>query len=41
MAGAIVMYDRTRTLGRFADRPMREGGPAAPAAPRVRTTKTT
>ncbi len=27
MAGAIVMYDRTRTLARFADRPMREGGP--------------
>jgi tRNA G18 (ribose-2'-O)-methylase SpoU len=41
MAGAIVMYDRTRTLARFADRPMREGGPGAPAAPRVRTTKPT
>ena len=41
MAGAIVMYDRTRTLARFADRPMREGGPDAPAAPRVRTTKAT
>jgi len=27
MAGAIVMYDRTRSMGRFADRPMREGGP--------------
>jgi len=27
IAGAIVMYDRTRSLARFADRPMREGGP--------------
>jgi tRNA G18 (ribose-2'-O)-methylase SpoU len=27
MAGAIVMYDRTRSLARFADRPLREGGP--------------
>lgn len=25
MAGAIVMYDRVRTLGRFAPRPVREG----------------
>ena len=33
MAGAIVMYDRVRTLGRFAPRPMQEGGPvAAPPA---------
>jgi tRNA G18 (ribose-2'-O)-methylase SpoU len=30
MAGAIVMYDRTRSLGRFADRPLREGPPAGP-----------
>jgi tRNA G18 (ribose-2'-O)-methylase SpoU len=29
MAGAIVMYDRARTLARFAERPLREGGPAA------------
>ena len=28
MAGAIVMYDRLRCLGRFAPRPMGEGGPA-------------
>jgi hypothetical protein len=28
MAGAIVMYDRVRCLGRFADRPVGEGGPA-------------
>jgi tRNA G18 (ribose-2'-O)-methylase SpoU len=27
MAGAIVMYDRVRTLARFADRPVSEGGP--------------
>ncbi len=33
MAGAIVMYDRVRSLARFADRPTREGGPAAPLAP--------
>ena len=28
MAGAIVMYDRVRSLGRFAERPLVEGGPA-------------
>jgi tRNA G18 (ribose-2'-O)-methylase SpoU len=28
MAGAIVMYDRVRSLGRFPPRPMVEGGPA-------------
>jgi tRNA G18 (ribose-2'-O)-methylase SpoU len=27
MAGAIVMYDRVRSLGRFAERPVGEGGP--------------
>ena len=27
MAGAIVMYDRTLSLARFADRPVRTGGP--------------
>lgn len=32
MAGAIVMYDRLRSLGRFADRPMGEGGPTSDAA---------
>ncbi|HHS89500.1 MAG TPA: RNA methyltransferase [Rhodobacteraceae bacterium] len=26
-AGAIVMYDRVRSLGRFAPRPVRAGGP--------------
>jgi tRNA G18 (ribose-2'-O)-methylase SpoU len=30
MAGAIVMYDRVRTLSRFAERPVAEGGPAHP-----------
>jgi len=27
MAGAIVMYDRTRCLASFPERPVREGGP--------------
>lgn len=31
MAGAIVMYDRVRSLGRFAPRPVMEGG--SPALP--------
>lgn len=35
MAGAIVMYDRVRTLGRFAPRPMSQGGPQEPLAPHV------
>ncbi len=30
MAGAIVMYDRVRSLAHFADRPLRAGGPQAP-----------
>ncbi len=30
VAGAIVMYDRLLTLGRFAERPMAPGGPATP-----------
>ncbi len=36
MAGAIVMYDRVRSLAPFAERPVREGGPteAAPSAKR-------
>jgi len=33
MAGAIVMYDRVRSLGRFPPRPVGEGGPAAGASP--------
>jgi tRNA G18 (ribose-2'-O)-methylase SpoU len=32
MAGAIVMYDRVRSLGRFPPRPLGEGGPAVPAS---------
>jgi len=31
MAGAVVMYDRVRALGRFAPRPVHEGGKAAGA----------
>ena len=31
IAGAIVMYDRVAHMSRFADRPVRAGGPAAPA----------
>lgn len=27
MAGAIIMYDRTKSLGRFAPRPLSAGGP--------------
>jgi tRNA G18 (ribose-2'-O)-methylase SpoU len=37
MAGAIVMYDRVRSLGRFAERPLREGGPAPAPAAQLRT----
>jgi tRNA G18 (ribose-2'-O)-methylase SpoU len=38
MAGAIVMYDRVKSMARFADRPLREGGPdpAPPVRPRSR-----
>ncbi|MDX2290353.1 MAG: RNA methyltransferase [Hyphomicrobiaceae bacterium] len=36
MAGAIVMYDRVRSLARFADRPTREGGPVDTKMPRRR-----
>ena len=32
MAGAIVLYDRLMTHGRFTERPLRAGGPAAGAA---------
>ena len=27
VAGAIVMYDRLISMGKFADRPVHEGGP--------------
>jgi tRNA G18 (ribose-2'-O)-methylase SpoU len=33
MAGAIVLYDRMLTLGRFPDRPIRPGGPRRSAEP--------
>ena len=33
MAGAIVMYDRVRCLGRFPPRPVGEGGPPGGPAP--------
>lgn len=36
MAGAIVMYDRVKSLARFAERPVSEGGPAGTVAPHVR-----
>jgi tRNA G18 (ribose-2'-O)-methylase SpoU len=37
MAGAIVMYDRVRSMARFADRPIREGGPDVAQPPRPRS----
>jgi len=33
MAGAIVMYDRVRCLGRFPPRPLSEGGPPGARLP--------
>ena len=33
IAAAIVMYDRMLTHGRFADRPVRPGGPGGPPPP--------
>jgi tRNA G18 (ribose-2'-O)-methylase SpoU len=36
MAGAIVMYDRVKSMARFADRPVGEGGPVVPLAPHKR-----
>jgi len=36
MAGAIVMYDRVKSLARFPDRPVGEGGPPGRLAPHVR-----
>ena len=34
-AGAIVMYDRMLSLGRFPPRPVRSGGPTEPLRPHV------
>ena len=36
MAGAIVMYDRVRCLGRFPPRPVGEGGPPGATEPMPR-----
>lgn len=33
VAGALVMYDRLLSMGRFADRPVRPGGPEKPLLP--------
>jgi len=38
VAGALVMYDRTISLGRFAERPVRPGGPAEPPPAHVHGT---
>lgn len=35
VAGAVVMYDRLLTHGRFAPRPVRSGGPSEALAPHV------
>ena len=35
MAGAIVMYDRVRSMARFPERPVGEGGPEAAVAAHV------
>jgi tRNA G18 (ribose-2'-O)-methylase SpoU len=37
-AGAIVMYDRLRSLGRFGTRPVAEHAPSAPREPHVQGT---
>ncbi|MSO77415.1 MAG: RNA methyltransferase [Alphaproteobacteria bacterium] len=35
VAGALVMYDRLLTTGRFAERPVSAGGPLEPPTPHV------
>jgi hypothetical protein len=35
VAGALVMYDRMLSLGHFADRPVRSGGPTETLPPHV------
>ena len=37
MAGAIVMYDRVKSLARFADRPVSEGGPSDTSVAQARS----
>ena len=34
-AGAVVMYDRLITVGRFAERPVAAGGPKEPFRPKA------
>src|SRR5262245_10511035 len=41
MAGAIVMYDRVRALGRFPPRPLGEGGAAGPRRPALKAGRRT
>ena len=38
-AGAVVMYDRLLTVGRFAERPVKAGGPSAALPPHVQGRK--
>ncbi len=38
VAGALVMYDRLLSMGRFADRPVKAGGPTERAASKPATT---
>lgn len=40
MAGAIVMYDRARSLGPFTERPLHEGGPEGRHAPNIARKRT-
>lgn len=35
LAGALVMYDRMLSLGRFAERPVKTGGPTGPLPPHL------
>ncbi len=35
LAGALVMYDRMISMGRFAERPVRAGAPTEPRTPHV------
>lgn len=36
IAGAVVMYDRVKSLGQFAERPVMPGGPTQDVEPHVR-----
>lgn len=39
LAGALVMYDRTMSMGGYPPRPIMPGGPAMTDAPRLRATR--